>query len=257
MDLNEHISLVLNKLDFLNRCGYIKKQFIDTAKFSEKYHVLIFENELIQKRIEIVLKEVGDFIDVVIRKQINNEWAAYNDEENTAKFDDVLRFFVGEGADENKFNFNLSSRKQVIMSFTELFEHHKDFFCTDKWFDMSYLRQLKIDRYKNKLNIDLTKLDPTNTASFQISKILEFLQDEGYTLVQDANTLPFYKSLTWFIIYQKGNNTIECQQQDWRDFTHLYNLIINGKNVAEFDMDNYTSYKQMAEHIKYVLKETI
>ncbi|MBD1384276.1 hypothetical protein IDJ75_03220 [Mucilaginibacter rigui] len=256
INIIESTNLITEKLSFLNNCGYIKTTRVDELEKDKNYYLIEYTSEPNNKKIEIALADSNEYISVVIRRKIK-DWAGYNDAKNCISITDLALLSEITNYNEDDFSHNLVGRESVIENTCKLLHLNKNTFCSIEWFNITALKQIKIDYYKQKFNIDISSYTQDNNPSFRLKKATVFLLKEGYKLIEDSEDSPPYKNLVWFITYQNESNTIKIKQVDWRDSNYVYKLIINGEAIMDFDITKYQSTEDMSNHIKYLIKEVI
>lgn len=253
--INSSLNLIDSKFSFLRKCGFDRNLETDTTALG-KYTIVIFQNETYEKRIEIVISHVGDFITFNIRRKIL-DWAQYDDRINNLIESDLALLSMGIDYDPHQYSFNIVGREKIIENVAKLFFDLGDIICSKNWFDINMLQKLNFQYYKEKLNIDLSIIDEANNTPLQFNEGMKFFIDRGYTLAESSGSLPFYKSMVWFATYSDGANIIKIKQRDWRDSPGVYDLTINGKAISEFLIENYVSSAVMVNHVKYTIDEHI
>ncbi|MFD0765114.1 hypothetical protein ACFQZI_09630 [Mucilaginibacter lutimaris] len=254
MKIIEATKLISKGLSFLNNCNYLKALNNDIFE-NIAYQIITYSSDFNQKEIEFVLAAEREYIDIIIRRI--NKAADDEDDDNSVNINDAAWLLRGGEYNEETFNYNLSGRENVIANAIDLIYRNKDFFCSTNWFDMEALKKRKTEYYKNKFNIDISLYDSKDKPLYRFKEATQFLQNEGWELIQDSDTMPFYKRKVWFISFKKGEDIIKIAQADWRDSYYIYQLIFNGNLLAEINANNYKTTADMASHIKYLIKELI
>ena len=255
LSINASVSLIETSFSFLNEYGYTRSIENDVAKF-DKYTIVMYQSDVYQKRIEMVMNNVGDYISFTIRRKLA-DWAPYNDKLNNLIASNLALIAEGIECNYDHYSFNMVGREAVIENVAALFLKFKSVFCSDKWFDVDRLQKLTIEYYKVKFNVDLSARDKEDKLSDLFKAGLKFISDANYKITEDSELLPIYKSVPWFITYSDGINTIKIEQYDWRDFPNTYILIINKEKIADFDYPDYPSAAAMISHIKYIISENV
>jgi hypothetical protein len=137
-----------------------------------------------------------------------------------------------------------------------LLKQFQDELSSEKWFNVEKLKRHHIDYYKRKQNFDVSGIYEGKETLYEIIKSkLDFLIDQGYSLIFDSEELPIYEFRYPIVIYSKNDNNVTIKGPTYDD--QSYKVIVNDKrHVLVFDL-NYKSQEDFVDHIAYIIKETL
>lgn len=219
----------------VNDYGYELAEHSEREEFLAK-HFWVYRNNHAERQVEICGNDRLLF--VLLRKMINGQPAAYHDKENCTEFISLLALETNNQYDPAEVHPNgPKGLSNALKNISDLLHRHQEILTGKQWVDMAELFRIRDAELAAKFGPF-----PENNGPVFFDEIIiratQLLTARGYKRVLNSKELPPFQknNLPQKLVFEKGEQRISIEQEDWRDDYYIYHIRRNLETVCTINL---------------------